>query len=356
GLVGINYLEKVSLPNPASIYGAMLAGVDYVLMGAGIPVEIPGLLDRYARGLAAELRVHVAGAPKEERYVARFDPASVLAAPPASLTRPYFLAIVSSYVLAATMATRATGRVDGIIVENQTAGGHNAPPRGVLELDEAGEPIYGAKDSVDYAKMVGLGIPFWLGGSYSMPESLAVSKKEGAQGIQVGTLFAFCRESGILASLKKRFLDMVESGAASVFTHPGASPTGYPFKIARLSGTLSEQSDFAKRPRICSMGLLREAFMKPDGRIGYRCAAEPEQAFADKGGNPDQSREARCLCNALLATIGLGMAYAGGRLEQPVLTAGKHLESLRQLIRAYGKDYSALDVLRFLGLNIPALS
>lgn len=351
GAVGINFLEKVSLPNPAAIYGAMLAGVDYILMGAGIPVEIPGLLDRYARGEPGEIRVHVEGAPKEEHYVARFDPSSILGKPPASLKRPYFLAIVSSYVLAATMATRATGRVDGIVVENQTAGGHNAPPRGVLELDTAGEPIYGPKDSVDYAKMVGLGIPFWLGGSYSMPDSLAASRAEGAAGIQVGTLFAFCRESGILPEIKKRFLEAVAAGKALVFTHPDASPTGYPFKIGLLKNTLSEFTEFLGRKRVCNMGLLREPYQGTDGKIGYRCPAEPEAVFAAKGGNAVRSPNARCLCNALLANIGLGMSYAGGRLEKPLLTVGKHLDSLRQLIQKVGMDYSAADVLRFLGMD-----
>ena len=42
GPVGINYLEKIQLPTLPSIYGAMLAGVDYILMGAGIPRAIPG--------------------------------------------------------------------------------------------------------------------------------------------------------------------------------------------------------------------------------------------------------------------------------------------------------------------------
>jgi nitronate monooxygenase len=37
--VGINYLEKVQIPHLPSIYGAMLAGAGYVLMGAGIPVK-----------------------------------------------------------------------------------------------------------------------------------------------------------------------------------------------------------------------------------------------------------------------------------------------------------------------------
>ena len=39
--VGINYLEKIQLPHLPSLYGAMLAGVSYVLMGAGIPARVP---------------------------------------------------------------------------------------------------------------------------------------------------------------------------------------------------------------------------------------------------------------------------------------------------------------------------
>ena len=50
GFVGINYLHKVQLPMLPSLYGAMLAGVDFVLMGAGIPMSIPGVLDQFARG------------------------------------------------------------------------------------------------------------------------------------------------------------------------------------------------------------------------------------------------------------------------------------------------------------------
>ena len=42
GLVGINLLTKIQLPTAASLLGAMLAGVDYVMMGAGVPTHIPG--------------------------------------------------------------------------------------------------------------------------------------------------------------------------------------------------------------------------------------------------------------------------------------------------------------------------
>lgn len=354
GPVGINYLEKIQLPNPASIYGAMLAGVDYILMGAGIPLEIPGLLDRYARGEGAGIHVHVDGAEKDEHFLFAFDPATVLAHPPSTLKRPAFLSIVSSYILAATMLTRASGKVDGIVVENHTAGGHNAPPRGVLELDERGEPMYGPKDTVDYARMVGLKVPFWLGGSYSKSESLAESQSEGAWGIQVGTLFAFCRESGLLPELKRRFLETVQAGTARVFTHPAASPTGYPFKMAVLEGTLSEPKVYAARKRLCTMGFLRELFKTPEGKIGYRCPAENPEAFVKKDGDPAKTGEARCLCNALLANIGLGMKYASSYLEEPFLTVGTHLESLKQLIQKTGLDYTARDVISFLEGKKPA--
>jgi NAD(P)H-dependent flavin oxidoreductase YrpB (nitropropane dioxygenase family) len=45
GLIGINLLTKLQIPTMGTLYGAMLAGVDYVLMGAGIPREIPEVLD-----------------------------------------------------------------------------------------------------------------------------------------------------------------------------------------------------------------------------------------------------------------------------------------------------------------------
>jgi len=60
--VGINYLEKIQTPHLISIYGAMLAGVGYILMGAGIPLKIPGILDAYVDHQPATYPLNVAGA------------------------------------------------------------------------------------------------------------------------------------------------------------------------------------------------------------------------------------------------------------------------------------------------------
>ncbi|HHU36786.1 MAG TPA: nitronate monooxygenase [Treponema sp.] len=346
--VGINYLEKIQLPNAPSIYGAMLAGVDYIFMGAGIPLEVPGIIDAYSRGEGATFQIHIEGAAKDEITQGVFDPRTVIASPPATLKRPFFVSIVSSFILAVTMLTRASGKVDGLIVEHHTAGGHNAPPRGVLQLDNKGEPMYGPKDTVDYAKIIGLNVPFWLGGSFSKKESLSETISQGAQGIQVGTLFAFCRESGLMPTLKRKFLETVRAGTAIVFTHPSASPTGYPFKLGVLDGTLSESEVYKKRTPLCNMGYLRELFKTPEGTIGYRCSAENKKAYVKKGGKLERTDEARCLCNALLANIGLGMKYASSYLEEPLLTVGTHLESLKELIQQVGLDYSSKDVILFL--------
>ncbi|MST31305.1 nitronate monooxygenase, partial [Acidimicrobiaceae bacterium USS-CC1] len=59
GRVGVNHLEKLQMATPAALYGAMLAGVDYVLMGAGIPTEIPTLLTDLAAGRPGRVTVDV---------------------------------------------------------------------------------------------------------------------------------------------------------------------------------------------------------------------------------------------------------------------------------------------------------
>ena len=74
GLVGINFLEKVQLPTPAILYGALLAGVDYLLVGAGIPRDFPDLLDRLTRHEAVRLPLHVTGALPTDDFAASSIP------------------------------------------------------------------------------------------------------------------------------------------------------------------------------------------------------------------------------------------------------------------------------------------
>ena len=341
--VGINYLEKIQMPHLPSIYGAMLAGVAFVLMGAGIATRIPGVLDRLANHESASYELTVTGNESGEPVVMQFDPHD-FADDLLPLERPKFLAIVSSNVLATTMIRRSTGRVDGFIIENPDAGGHNAPPRGKLQLDDSGQPVYGEKDKVDLAKIADLGLPFWLAGRQATPEKLQAALALGAAGIQVGTAFALCEESGLDPEYRDALLQKSAAGTATVFTDPLASPTSFPFKVAKLEGTLSEEDVYAARTRVCDLGFLREVYRTADGAIGYRCPAEPVDAFVSKGGDIAETVGRKCLCNALIANIGYAQIRKGGYLEPALITAGDDLAEIARFLRPGQSGYTAKEV------------
>jgi NAD(P)H-dependent flavin oxidoreductase YrpB (nitropropane dioxygenase family) len=345
GVVGINYLEKMQLPTLPSLFGAMLAGVDYVLMGAGIPRSIPGVLDLLAQGQPVELRIDVEGALAGEQHLSTFDPRGFCGGLARELKRPLFLGIVASATLAMTLAKKASGRVDGFVVEGPTAGGHNAPPRGPLQLSPLGEPVYGSRDVPELEKIRALRLPFWLAGGYGSPGKLGEALQLGAAGIQVGTPFAFCDESGIQPEIKRQALALSRQGRAGVYTDPVASPTGFPFKVAQIDGTLSDPLGYENRARICDLGYLRHLYRKTDGSVGYRCPAEPIEHFVFKGGDPAEAHGRKCVCNGLPSTVGLGQVRPESGMELPLVTAGDDLAQLAQFLPAGRDTYSAADVL-----------
>jgi nitronate monooxygenase len=348
GPVGINYLEKIQLPTLPSLFGAMLAGVSWILMGAGIPRTIPGVLDRLAVGEPVELKVNVAGANGQADFCTRFDPEKFFQGCAPSLARPGFLPIVSSATLAGMLAKKSTGRVDGFVVELPTAGGHNAPPRGKLQLTPDGQPIYGERDVPDLAAMRALGLPFWLAGSFAEPERLAEAITSGASGVQVGTAFAYCEESDLDPDLKRRVLAISRTNGVEVYTDPLASPTGFPFKVVHVEGTLSEQPVYEGRTRVCDLAYLRHAFVRADGSVGWRCPAEPKTDFLAKGGEADDMRGRKCICNALMANIGLGQVQRGGVREAPLITSGNDATRVARFLRPGAESYRARDVIDYL--------
>jgi NAD(P)H-dependent flavin oxidoreductase YrpB (nitropropane dioxygenase family) len=341
GPVGVNYLEKIQMATPAAVYGALLAGVDYVLMGAGIPAEIPHLLDELAAQRPGQVTIAVAGAGDDVHTVG-LDPRALLGRSMPPLARPRLLAIVSSHVLAAYLARSANTRPDGFVLEGPIAGGHSAPPRGRMRLDPDGEPVYGPRDEVDTGKVAALGLPFWLAGGYGAPGGPARALAAGANGVQVGSAFALCRESGLDGELRRRLLRQAADGTLEVRNDPLASPTGFPFKVAGLPGTLSDTLVYDQRPRLCDLGYLRTPYIKQEGGVGYRCPAEPVDIYVRKGRPAEEADGRRCLCNALVAAIGLGQHRADGYHEPALLTLGQDTGFLAGL----PADHSAADVVR----------
>jgi NAD(P)H-dependent flavin oxidoreductase YrpB (nitropropane dioxygenase family) len=342
--VGINLLTKIQMPTLATLYGAMLAGVDYVLMGAGIPKEIPAVLDLLAGHQAVRLRFEVEGLPSGAVEYLELDPGVHWQSPPAPLARPRFLAIVASNSLATMLARKASGRVDGFVIEGPVAGGHNAPPRGAPISNERGEPVYGERDEVDLAKIHELGLPFWVAGGAGHPDRVAAALHAGAAGVQVGTLFAFCEESGFAEPLRRSVLARAARGEIEIRTDSRASPTGYPFKTVNWA---ENPAAGVTRERVCDLGYLRVAFMGADGKLDYRCSGEPEVIYAKKGGEPEDGVGRACLCNGLISAVGQPQIRADGAVEPPIVTSGDDLAAIGRFL-AGRTSYTAADVVSYL--------
>ncbi|MFV1996072.1 MAG: nitronate monooxygenase, partial [Verrucomicrobiales bacterium] len=347
GLVGINYLEKIQLPTFPSLIGAMLAGVDCVLMGAGIPMAIPGALDGLSSWQPVECKLHVEDNPDGHEFTYRFDPAQYLPGEHPPLSRPRFFAVVSSHVVAITLARKASGTVDGFVVENHTAGGHNAPPRRKSDPGADDSSPFGEKDIPNIEKVKELGKPFWLAGGFASPAKLKEALELGAAGIQVGTVFAYCEESGVTPEIKREVLNRCRDGTLCVSTDFQASPTGYPFKLISMEGEITTLDRSEGRKRVCDLGFLRQPYANGDSKVGYRCPGEPEEHYVKKGGRLEDTVGKQCLCNGLLATIGLGQERAEGA-EPPIITAGEDFSAVAELMRTSDENYRARDVIDYL--------
>jgi NAD(P)H-dependent flavin oxidoreductase YrpB (nitropropane dioxygenase family) len=343
GRIFINFLHKVELPLIYTLYGAMLAGVDGVIVGAGNPDGLPAVCSRLVQHAVVTHELPVLYRESGENFHLTFDPRQVaegrLARQP--LQRPAFLAIVSLENLVQALAHSQTEPPDGFIIEHHTAGGHNAGPQGPLKKDEKGQPIYGPEDEPDLQAIRQVGLPFWLAGGYGSHQKLEQALALGATGVQVGSNFALAEESGMKANYRTAILNRLKketSDAPLVYTTL-FSPTGYPFKVVQIEDTLAEDEVYAARRRVCDLGLLQQRGLSQpaaDGkrRLFTRCQAAPIEDFVNKRGLPRNTEEKRCLCNGLLSAVGLGQVSLpkGELTEKPaIVTLGNHLDGIRRL-------------------------
>lgn len=351
GVVGVNFLEKIQMATPAATLGAMLAGVDYVLMGAGIPREIPKLLRDFAAGRPGSVNVDVHGG---EPAPCTVDPVEMLGADlPTALHKPDFLAIISLHSLATYLYRDEEIRPEGFVVEGPRAGGHSAPPRGKMQLDDQGQPLYGDRDLADVAKIAAVGLPFWMAGGYSTPAKVVEALDAGAAGVQCGTIFALSRASGLDPAVHAQMLADLRAGRLEVHNDPRASPTGFPFKVAHVPGTQSEDPVYRARPRLCDLSYLRQPYLRENGSIGYRCPSEPVDAYLKKGGQIEDTVGRKCLCNALMANVGVGQTRKDGYVELPAVTLGQDLEGPTEMIRRYPAGWTPSQAIEWLlsGVN-----
>jgi NAD(P)H-dependent flavin oxidoreductase YrpB (nitropropane dioxygenase family) len=352
GLIGINLLTKLKRYTLACMYGAMLAGVDAVFMGAGIPIEEVEQMHELASAKPARLQLDVVSshAPgsatsKSAAYFYCLDPAD-LVPNPIVMTCPSFYPVIASDSLARIIKKKvADERIAGWIVEGSTAGGHNAPPRNKA-TDDRGDPLYDDRDQVDLRVIAALGKPFYLAGGHGCPQRLQEALALGAAGIQVGSLFSLANESGYPVADKRRIIAAIHREEVAVRTDGRWSATGFPFKVMELDGTLGMLDLAAQRPRICDLGYLQTAYIDSRGRVRGRCPGEPTRDYLSKGGAIEDTAGRGCLCNALMANIGLGQQQRSST-ELPLFTVGDGILDLA-LGSCDEPCFSVADVIAYL--------
>lgn len=353
GSIGINYLRKVERPLIWGLYGAMLAGVNYVAIGAGSPAEIPAIIRTLSGHQDAMLKLRVYDTTSTSgEYAVVLRPGALGMDTSAPLPQPKFLAIVSSYALANALASNPESRPYGFIIEGAVAGGHNAPP-GKKTFNAKGEPtvVYTENDRIDVKAIGGIGLPFWLAGNYGSPDKLQEALDMGATGVQFGTLAALSGQSGMAAEDREKTLKLIMEGKLTIKTDPRTSPSGFPFKVAQVPGTLSDPAVYAARKRICDIGFLQSAYAKPDGSLGFRCSAEDVNVYLRKGGKTTQTVGRVCLCNGLLAAAGFPQTWPNGYKEPSIVTLGDEISHVRKLMASLPpgqKTYSIGKALQYI--------
>jgi hypothetical protein len=98
---------------------------------------------------------------------------------------------------------------------------------------------------------------------------------------------------------------------------------------------------------VCDLGYLRSAYQREDGRIGYRCAAEPVADYVQKGGKVEDTVGRRCVCNGLVATVGMPQMRESRGAEPALVTSGDDLANIGSFL-GDRFSYSASDVIDYL--------
>ena len=335
------------MSTPAATYGAMLAGVDYVLVGCGHPGRVPGALwtlwqpDGPAGSTSTwwvRAPLRLGGGPARSGGGcpgANWDgPSSSPSSPPTCWlpTLP-----VTPPPAPTALWSRAPWRAATV------------PRRGArLSWTRRASRFTAFVTWPTSTRWRPSGLPYWLAGGYASPALLAEALRAGAAGVQVGSAFALCEESGLLASIKRAAIEHALAADLPVRADPRSSPTGFPFKLADLPGTVAEAQVYESRERVCDVGYLRAVYVKPGTEIGYRCPAEPVPTYLRKGGKMAETVGRCCLCNGLIAAIGLGQRRRHGTVEPPIVTLGQDLSFLPELLSPGRQSYTAADVVAYL--------
>lgn len=271
GIAGINIMVALVRDYEDSVRGALDAGADVIISGAGLPLNLPAIQ------------------PQKETAL---------------------IPIVSSaraLELICKKWERVGYRPDAVVLEGPLAGGHLGFK--IDQIDNESNRLENLLPPVkDMAIKYG-DIPVLVAGGIYTHADIVKYLEMGADGVQMGTRFLATEESSASPDYKQAVVKAKKEDI--VVAHKPGSPCGLPFRVIKQSPMYVSAME-RRRPPKCDKGyvLLKDT----EGKF-TRCPAK------------ESNEHCFCICNGLLSSAG----YNPDK-EEPLYTVGTNAYRIDKII------------------------
>lgn len=271
GYAGINIMCALGRDYEASVRGALDAGADVIISGAGLPMGLPAIQ-----------------APKDTALV-----------PIVSSSRALDL-ICKKW-------EKLGYRPDAVVLEGPLAGGHLGFKMEQIDLNENRlESLFPAVKELAQKKG---DIPVIVAGGIYTNEDILRFLKMGADGVQMGTRFLATEESSASTAYKAAVISSREEDI--IVAHDPGSPCGLPFRVIKQSPMYQSALQRKRQPR-CDKGYV---LLKDEKGVYSRCPAK------------ESNEHHFCICNGLLSSAG----YNPDK-EEPLYTVGTNAARVDRIL------------------------
>ena len=261
--VGINIMVALARDYEESVKGAIDAGADVIISGAGLPLGLPLIRPSGPSGETALIPI-VSSARALEVVCRKWE--------------------------------KAGRRPDAAVLEGPLAGGHLGFK--IDELDMESNRLENLLPAVKDVALKHGDFPIIVAGGIYSHTDIARFLLMGASGVQMGTRFLATEESGASHEYKQAVVSAKKEDM--LVAHNPGSPCGLPFRVIRQSPMFASALKRLRAPK-CDKGYVLQR--DPAGKF-TRCPAKQD------------NENYFCICNGLLSSAGYDTA------EEPLFTAG----------------------------------
>lgn len=271
GFAGINIMAALVRDYNDSVKGALDAGADAIISGAGLPLNLPAIQP-----------------PKETALIPIVSSARALD-------------------IICKKWEKIGYRPDAVVLEGPLAGGHLGFR--IDQLDIESNKLENLLPPVKERAMKCGDFPVVVAGGIYTYGDIVKFMSMGADGVQMGTRFLATEESSAPGTYKQAVVRAREEDI--VVAHRPGSPCGLPFRVIKQSAMYVSSLNRRREPK-CDKGyvLLKDA----DGKYSVCPAKQDNQNFF-------------CICNGLLSSSG----YNPDK-EEALYTVGTNASRIDKII------------------------